>query len=64
MKWVKESDANTKLYHRVVNGSQRRNEIKKFEFGGGGGRVEQDKESIKQLYTKKEVSTPFIEGLD
>lgn len=44
LKWVKEGDANTKLYHRVVNGRRRRNEIKELELEGGV--VECDMESV------------------
>ncbi|RVW35470.1 Transposon TX1 uncharacterized 149 kDa protein [Vitis vinifera] len=70
VKWVKDGDCNSKLFHKVANGRQNRNFIKFLE--NERGLVLDNSESITEeilLYFKKLYSSPLgeswrVEGID
>ena len=70
VKWVKDGDCNSKLFHKVANGRQNRNFIKFLE--NERGLVLDNSESITEeilLYFKKLYLSPLgkcwrVEGID
>ncbi|GLT40913.1 hypothetical protein SLA2020_150100 [Shorea laevis] len=67
--WIKDGDANTRFFHRSVNGRRRRNDIVSLQVGDQHmDQVQEIKEGVadyfENLFTEERWQRPHLDGID